>query len=145
MRVFLGAGLPLLLALPLTRYVRGKSALIALPLLICVTLLAASSAMNASSDLWDGPVAVHGDGTSLWTLTHHRDFARAFVVLRESFPGAMLYGRRIRWQSTRAAADAEAALATLSAAGLPARAHIEPLSMEDTFVSVLRSVGLRGG
>lgn len=24
---------------------------------------------------------VHGDGTSLWTLTHHRDFAKAFVGL----------------------------------------------------------------
>jgi nucleoside-diphosphate-sugar epimerase len=27
------------------------------------------------------PVVVHGDGSSLWTLTHHRDFARAFVPL----------------------------------------------------------------
>lgn len=27
------------------------------------------------------PVLVHGDGTSLWTLTHSRDFARAFVGL----------------------------------------------------------------
>ena len=27
------------------------------------------------------PVIVHGDGTSLWTLTHHRDFANAFVGL----------------------------------------------------------------
>jgi nucleoside-diphosphate-sugar epimerase len=27
------------------------------------------------------PVIVHGDGTSLWTLTHHRDFAKAFVAL----------------------------------------------------------------
>jgi len=27
------------------------------------------------------PVIVHGDGTSLWTLTHHKDFARAFVGL----------------------------------------------------------------
>ena len=26
-------------------------------------------------------VVVHGDGTSLWTLTHHRDFAKAFVGL----------------------------------------------------------------
>lgn len=27
------------------------------------------------------PVVVHGDGSSLWTLTHHRDFAVAFVGL----------------------------------------------------------------
>jgi nucleoside-diphosphate-sugar epimerase len=27
------------------------------------------------------PVIVHGDGTSLWTLTHHDDFARGFVGL----------------------------------------------------------------
>jgi nucleoside-diphosphate-sugar epimerase len=27
------------------------------------------------------PVVVHGDGSSLWTLTHHQDFARAFVQL----------------------------------------------------------------
>lgn len=27
------------------------------------------------------PVVVHGDGTSLWTLTHARDFARGFVPL----------------------------------------------------------------
>ena len=27
------------------------------------------------------PVLVHGDGTSVWVLTHHRDFARGFVGL----------------------------------------------------------------
>ncbi|MCL2080305.1 MAG: SDR family oxidoreductase [Oscillospiraceae bacterium] len=27
------------------------------------------------------PVIIHGDGTSLWTLTHSRDFAKAFVGL----------------------------------------------------------------
>jgi hypothetical protein len=56
LRVFLAAGVPLLLALPLTRYVRGKSAWVALPLLVGVTLLPISSAMNVSRDLWEGPV-----------------------------------------------------------------------------------------
>jgi nucleoside-diphosphate-sugar epimerase len=27
------------------------------------------------------PVIIHGDGTSLWVLTHHNDFARGFVPL----------------------------------------------------------------
>ena len=54
-RVVLAAVLPMLLALPLTRYARGKSALVALPLLIFVTLLPISSAMNVSLNLWEGP------------------------------------------------------------------------------------------
>ncbi len=27
------------------------------------------------------PIIIHGDGTSLWTLTHHRDFAKGFIGL----------------------------------------------------------------
>jgi nucleoside-diphosphate-sugar epimerase len=34
------------------------------------------------------PVVVHGDGASLWTLTHHRDFAKGFVGLL-GHPGAV--------------------------------------------------------
>jgi hypothetical protein len=45
LRVFLAAVIPLLLALPLTRYVRGKASRVALPLLVGVTLLPISSAM----------------------------------------------------------------------------------------------------
>ena len=34
------------------------------------------------------PVVVHGDGASLWTLTHHKDFAKGFVPLL-GHPGAI--------------------------------------------------------
>ena len=27
------------------------------------------------------PVIIHGDGTSLWTMTHNSDFAKAFIGL----------------------------------------------------------------
>lgn len=33
-------------------------------------------------------VIVHGDGTSLWTMTHHRDFAKGFIGLLGN-PGAV--------------------------------------------------------
>jgi nucleoside-diphosphate-sugar epimerase len=36
---------------------------------------------NLARMLAGKPVIVHGDGTSLWTVTHHDDFARAFVPL----------------------------------------------------------------
>ncbi len=57
LRVFLAAGVPIVLALPLTRYVRGRSTWVALPLLVGVTLLPVSSAMRVSQDLWEGPTA----------------------------------------------------------------------------------------
>lgn len=55
LRVLLAAGLPLLTAIPLTRYIRGKAAWVSLPLLILITLLPLSSAFNASRDLREGP------------------------------------------------------------------------------------------
>jgi len=59
LRVFLAIGLPLLTALPLTRYLRGKATLIALPILVVVTMLPIWSAVNVSRDLWDGQVVRH--------------------------------------------------------------------------------------
>lgn len=55
-RFFLGAGLPVLTALPGLRYVRGKAARVALPILVAVTMLATWSVMNVSRDLIAGLV-----------------------------------------------------------------------------------------
>ena len=41
-----------------------------------------SGGWTSLARMLDGrPVIVHGDGTSLWTVTHQEDFARAFVPL----------------------------------------------------------------
>lgn len=55
-RVFLAAGLPLITMLPLTRYARGKAALIAVPMLIGITLLAVWTAVDTGRDLVAGPI-----------------------------------------------------------------------------------------
>ncbi len=71
-RLFFAAGLPILTALPLTRYVRGKGAWIALLILMGVTLLAALSAVNVSRDLWAGPLSQvdHLTGQTVLFLRH---------------------------------------------------------------------------
>jgi ABC-2 type transport system ATP-binding protein len=73
------------------------------------------------------------------------DFARAFVLVREHVPDAMLYGRRIRWQSDHPDEDIRQLTGALAGTGLRVRAEIQPLSMEDTFVSVLHAAGLERG
>lgn len=46
------------------------------------TMLPMQGRYTAVQRMRDGKkVIVHGDGTSLWTLTHHRDFARGFTGL----------------------------------------------------------------
>lgn len=55
-RLFLAAGLPLITALPMIRYLRGKSVRVALPILVIVTILAIWSTVNVSRDLWHGLV-----------------------------------------------------------------------------------------
>ena len=45
------------------------------------------------------PVVVHGDGSSIWTLTHHRDFARGLVGLlgREDAVGEAFHITSDEW------------------------------------------------
>lgn len=46
------------------------------------SLIPLEGGWTALQRILDGrPIVVHGDGTSWWTLTHSRDFARAFVGL----------------------------------------------------------------
>jgi hypothetical protein len=68
LRVFLAVGLPLITALPLTRYLRGKAIWVALPLLVAVTMLPIMSAVNPSRDLWNGPVVRQVQPTGKYEL-----------------------------------------------------------------------------
>jgi hypothetical protein len=54
-RVLCATLLPVLTALPLTRYLDGNSVMIGLPILVFVTLLPILTAVNAGRDLWEGP------------------------------------------------------------------------------------------
>ena len=77
-------------------------------------------------------VVVHGDGTSLWTLTHHRDFAKGFVGLlgQPTAVGDVFHitsDELLTWnqifQQVAAAAGAEAQLVHISSATI---AHHDP-------------------
>jgi ABC-2 type transport system ATP-binding protein len=63
-----------------------------------------------------------------------RAFEHAYPLLIERFPGAMLYGRRIQWQSRAADADVATAETLLRAAGVEARVSAQPLTMEEAFI-----------
>lgn len=72
LRVFLAAGLPVITALPLLRYGRGKTAWVLLPLLVGVTMVPVWSAFLVSRDLYAGPVVrqVRPGGPSVLYLRH---------------------------------------------------------------------------
>ncbi|GAB3975134.1 hypothetical protein [Plantactinospora veratri] len=63
-------------------------------------------------------IVVHGDGTSLWTLTHHTDFARGFVPLL-GHPAAI--GDVFHITSDEALTWNQIAETLAAAAGVPAR------------------------
>jgi nucleoside-diphosphate-sugar epimerase len=64
------------------------------------------------------PVIVHGDGTSLWTLTHHDDFARGFVPL---LGHPLTIGEAFHITSDEALTWNQIALTLAAAAGVEAR------------------------
>jgi hypothetical protein len=70
LRVFLAGVLPVVTALALLRYARGKGALVMLAMLILVTALPVWSAWGTGQDLLSGPVALqNADAPGLY-LAH---------------------------------------------------------------------------
>ena len=63
-----------------------------------------------------------------------RDFAEAFQRLHPAFPRAMLYGRRIQWQSNEAESDLQRARQLLEGAGIEAAFGQQAPAMEEAFV-----------
>ena len=66
-----------------------------------------------------------------------REFADAFECLHVQFPNAMLYGRRIQWQSGQPDEDITLARQLLETAGMSADITKQALTMEETFVSYM--------
>jgi ABC-type multidrug transport system ATPase subunit len=73
------------------------------------------------------------------------DFAAAYQVLRAAFPAAMLYGRRIQWQSAAPDADTLQAASLLREAGLDGQPRQLGLSMEEAFVHFVSQAGQNHG
>ncbi|MEO6392858.1 MAG: hypothetical protein ABIP75_13505, partial [Pyrinomonadaceae bacterium] len=72
LRILLAVVAPIVTALPLTRYARGRSALIAVPLLVLVTALPLATAYWTVRDLILGPVVsraelIRQQGSFAWT------------------------------------------------------------------------------
>jgi len=95
--------------------------------------LDAPAALRARAQSESGPLVV----------IEAADFARAFDALRADFPKAMLYGRRIQWQSREPESAAARARDLLAASGVAATVGSAPLSMEETFVSFLEKDRVR--
>jgi ABC-type multidrug transport system ATPase subunit len=68
-----------------------------------------------------------------------KNFEKTFPLLHGHFPKAMLYGRRIQWQSLNADLRKSEAEALLQQAGLAGGITIHALSMEETFASFLEN------
>jgi ABC-2 type transport system ATP-binding protein len=88
------------------------------------------AAMGSPAELKAGAAKDGGPAVAVTA----RAFERAYPLLGERFPGAMLYGRRIHWQSRSADADAAAAEALLRGADIEARVRVQPLTMEEAFI-----------
>lgn len=94
-------------------------------------------ALGAPAEL---KAAAEGQGGPMVAVQAH-DFAEAYQRLHARFPDAMLYGRRIQWQSPEPEPDIEITRAMLAEAGIEARVSRQGLTMEEAFVHFVEQAG----
>lgn len=66
------------------------------------------------------------------------DYRGAYDLIRQHIPAAMLFGRRIQWQSTAADVDLPRVRELLLNNSFRADVSVQALSMEDTFISFMK-------
>jgi hypothetical protein len=98
-RAFLSVVLPVITAVPLVPYVRGKAALIAIPLLLIITALPISSCLWVLGDLHDGRVNIQidrvGEDEEVWAIVDSRSDAQISEALTKQVPSN--FRGRIGW------------------------------------------------
>ena len=89
-RAFLAVILPVITAVPLVGYARGKAALIAVPLLLVITALPISSCIWVLADLHDGPTRIQidhiGQDQVLWSSSDFQSHDRIVDQLMREVP-----------------------------------------------------------
>ena len=99
-RVFLAVVLPVITAVPLVPYARGKAALIAIPLLLFITALPILSCAWVLADLHDGPETVVSSGTSIVAVGSPNDDIRKRIdeiPCSATRPGFILKRYKVTW------------------------------------------------
>ncbi|HWP53107.1 MAG TPA: hypothetical protein VN476_03180, partial [Pyrinomonadaceae bacterium] len=98
-RAFLSVILPVITAVPLVPYARGKAALIAIPLLLAITALPVTSSLWVLADLHDGPETVMVD---IWRVPATGKFdcvsqTSSKIACEDIRPGVAGVPLRITW------------------------------------------------
>ena len=98
-RAFFAVILPVITAVPLVPYARGKSALIAIPLLLFITALPISSCLWVLADLNDGAETVISTGGVIVALGDPREITKtvAEAPCSVSRPGFSIKRTRVTW------------------------------------------------
>ena len=100
-RVFFAVVLPIITAVPLVPYARGRAVLVAIPLLLIVTVLPISSCLWVLADLHDGAqtmrVAVVTDGPDGPRTCRDLDSGTGDFRCKEFYPAAAGQSLKVTW------------------------------------------------